>query len=69
MNDDALAQLAGTLSAISVVVAEICKLLPDAARTQLREQIGALRDTATDGGPFAVSVKETCERLLQDFSA
>ena len=69
MNDDAIAQLAGTLSAISVVVAEICKLLPDDARARLRRQIEALRDTPSDGGPFAASVMETCDRLLQDFKA
>ena len=64
-SQESYGQLAGALSAISVAVAEICKTLPLASQTRVRQQLEKLQESAADGsGSFALSVKETCDRLL-----
>ena len=64
---DAIAQVAGTLSALSIVVLEICKALPAEDRARVRQQLEKLRATATDGeGGFAISVAEICEQFLSE---
>ena len=63
--EDSFGQLAGALSAISVAVAEICKTLPTTSQAKIRQQLERLQQSAADGsGSFAVSVRETCDRLL-----
>ena len=64
---EAIAQIAGTLSALSIVVLEICKALPTEGRTRVRQQMEKLRTTAVDGdGGFAASVTEICDQFLSE---
>lgn len=66
-SDETIAQVAGTLSALSIVVLEICKTLPPEARAGVQQQLEKLRATAADGeGGFAVSVTEICDQFLSE---
>ena len=63
----AIAQIAGTLSVLSIVVLEICKALPSEGRGRVRQQLEKLQTTATGGeGGFAASVAELCEQFLSE---
>lgn len=63
----AIAQIAGTLSVLSIVVLEICKTLPTEGRDRVRQQLEKLQATAVGGeGGFAASVTELCDQFLSE---